>query len=240
MKNISKQVLALAATTMLGFGAIQGAAAQDDYYVKGEVGVSMPKKIDNQKLKKSAIFGIEGGYKMNENFRFGLGVNFANGMKFKDEGTLKGAKVNSLILETNAYYDIADLNGFTPYLTAGVGVARNKLKGVSSSTSTTTTSSVSDPGKVRGGRTLVNNVLTAQGKSETKANVLSSTTTDGKSLKKTGFAWNVGLGAMYNISSDFGVDLAYRYRDLGKVKINDTDSKKLKSHNVTVGVVYKF
>jgi len=44
MKNISKQVLALAATTMLGFGAIQGAAAQDDYYVKGEVGVSMPKK----------------------------------------------------------------------------------------------------------------------------------------------------------------------------------------------------
>jgi hypothetical protein len=102
MKNISKQVLALAATTMLGFGAIQGAAAQDDYYVKGEVGVSMPKKIDNQKLKKSAIFGIEGGYKMNENFRFGLGVNFANGMKFKDEGTLKGVKVNSLILETNA------------------------------------------------------------------------------------------------------------------------------------------
>ena len=58
--------------------------------------------------------------------------------------------------------------------------------------------------------------------------------------KKTGFAWNVGLGAMYNISSDFSVDLAYRYRDLGKVKINDTDSKKLKSHNVTVGVVYKF
>jgi len=111
MKNISKQVLALAATTMLGFGAIQGAAAQDGYYVKGEVGVAMPKKIAEQKLKKSTIFGIEGGYKMNENFRFGLGVNFANGMKFKDEGTLKGAKVNSLILETNAYYDIADLNG---------------------------------------------------------------------------------------------------------------------------------
>ena len=45
---------------------------------------------------------------------------------------------------------------------------------------------------------------------------------------------------MYNINSELGVDLAYRYRDLGKVKFNDTDSKKLKSHNVTVGVVYKF
>ena len=44
MKNISKQVLALAATTMFSYGAIQGAAAQDGYYVKGEVGVAMPKK----------------------------------------------------------------------------------------------------------------------------------------------------------------------------------------------------
>jgi len=71
----------------------------------------------------------------------------------------------------------------------------------------------------------------------------SSTTSE--SLKKTGFAWNIGFGGMYNINPEFGVDLAYRYRDLGKVKIgkdsNNKDvSKKLKSHNVTVGVVYKF
>jgi opacity protein-like surface antigen len=232
MKNISKQVLALAATTMLSYGAIQGAVAGDGYYVKGEVGVAMPKKIDSQKLKKSAIFGIEGGYKMNENFRFGLGLNFANGMKFKDEGTLKDAKVNSIILETNAYYDIADFNGFTPYLTAGVGVARNKLK---PATTTLTVASQSDSGNVKGG----------PNKTTPKGNILSSTTADSKTLKKTGFAWNVGLGGMYNISSDFGIDLAYRYRDLGKVKIGkDTAgkdvSKKLKSHNVTVGVVYKF
>lgn len=82
MKNISKQVLALAATTMLSCGAV----AQDSYYVKGEVGMTMPQKVDKEKLKKSAIFGIEGGYKMNENFRFGLGLNFASGMKFKDDG----------------------------------------------------------------------------------------------------------------------------------------------------------
>ncbi|MBY0580276.1 MAG: outer membrane beta-barrel protein [Rickettsiales bacterium] len=242
MKNISKQVLALAATTMISYGAIQGAAAQDGYYVKGEVGVSMPKKIDNQKLKKSAIFGIEGGYKMNENFRFGLGLNFANGMKFKD-GALKDAKVNSIILETNAYYDIADLNGFTPYLTAGVGVARNKLKNASTTTTvvtggSTSGASASSAGTTRGfyaPKANAGAAVPANG----NVNILSSTT-DGKSLKKTGFAWNVGLGAMYNISSEFGVDLAYRYRDLGKVKIDDTDSKKLKSHNVTVGVVYKF
>jgi len=235
MKNISKQVLALAATTMLSYGAIQGAAAQDGYYVKGEVGVAMPKKIDDVKYKKSAIFGIEGGYKMNENFRFGLGIGLINNIKPKDELGAK-AKINSLILETNAYYDIADLNGFTPYLTAGVGVSRNKLK--------ITDSSSNSPGSIKGnsipsGNT-GGNAFSGSGKSSApNSQSGSSSASQSVSFKKTGFAWNVGLGAMYNISSDFGVDLAYRYRDLGKVKFN-TDSKKLKSHNVTVGVVYKF
>jgi len=215
MKNISKQVLALAAITIVTPMLNSDAVAQDSYYVKGEVGVTMPQKIAEQKLKKSAIFGIEGGYKMNENFRFGLGLNFANGMKFKDDGPQKGAKVSSVILETNAYYDIADFNCFTPYLTAGVGVARNK--------------------KVSGAR----NVDGGPNNTTPKGNII-STTTDSKSLKKTGFAWNIGFGGMYNIAPEFGVDLAYRYRDLGKVKISATDSKKLKSHNVTVGVVYKF
>lgn len=235
MKNISKQVLALAATTMLSCGAV----AQDSYYVKGEVGMTMPQKVDKQKLKKSAIFGIEGGYKMNENFRFGLGLNFASGMKFKDDGTLKGAKVNSIILETNAYYDIADFNGFTPYLTAGVGVARNKLKGDSTTTTVVTSSSTSATGSVRGFYDPKASATGAAVPAGGDVKVLSATT-DSKSLKKTGFAWNIGFGGMYNIDPEFGVDLAYRYRDLGKVKIAKDVSKKLKSHNVTVGVVYKF
>jgi opacity protein-like surface antigen len=235
MKNISKQVLALAAITIVTPMLNSDAVAQDSYYVKGEVGVTMPQKIAEQKLKKSAIFGIEGGYKMNENFRFGLGLNFANGMKFKDDGALKDAKVSSVILETNAYYDIADFNGFTPYLTAGVGVAKNKLKGASTTIVADTNQNGSGP---------INGFYkpAAGDKVEDtkqKGNIL-STTTDSKSLKKTGFAWNVGFGGMYNIDPEFGVDLAYRYRDLGKVKISATDSKKLKSHNVTVGVVYKF
>ncbi len=238
MKNISKQVLALAATTMLSYGAV----AQDSYYVKGEVGVTMPQKIEKQKLKKSAIFGIEGGYKMNENFRFGLGLNFANGMKFKDDGAQKGAKVSSVILETNAYYDIADFNGFTPYLTAGVGVAKNKLK-VSDSSSTPTVPTLAvnptTTAPIAGFPTITPTLTPAKSSGSTGG----STTSE--SLKKTGFAWNIGFGGMYNINPEFGVDLAYRYRDLGKVKIgkdssNKDVSKKLKSHNVTVGVVYKF
>ena len=219
MKNISKQVLALAATTMFSYGAIQGAAAQDGYYVKGEVGVAMPKKIDDVKFKKSAIFGIEGGYKMNENFRFGLGIGLINNIKPKDVDPGIKAKINSLILETNAYYDIADFNGFTPYLTAGVGVSRNKLKITDSSSN----SSGSMEGELIPSGKIGGNDFAGSGKSSApNSQSGSSSASESVSFKKTGFAWNVGLGAMYNISSEFGVDLAYRYRDLGKVKINDS------------------
>ena len=81
MKNISKQILALAITPFIACAA----NAEDSYYAKGEVGLAMPKKVDGAKLKKSVIFGIEGGYKMNENFRFGLGLGMLNNVKYKDE-----------------------------------------------------------------------------------------------------------------------------------------------------------
>ena len=147
----------------------------------------------------------------------------------------KGAKVNSIILETNAYYDIADFNGFTPYLTAGVGVAKNKFK-VNDSSST--------PTVFTGGSTSSTSSRTTKGfpnkmRPKANANVFTATASGSStSLKKTGFAWNIGFGGMYNIDPEFGVDLAYRYRDLGKV--TKYVSKKLKSHNVTVGMVHKF
>ena len=53
MKNISKQILALAITPFIACAA----NAEDSYYAKGEVGLAMPKKVDGDKLKKSVIFG---------------------------------------------------------------------------------------------------------------------------------------------------------------------------------------
>ena len=232
MKNISKQILALAITPML----FQAATAQDSYYVKGEVGVTMPKKIDGEKLKKSAIFGIEGGYKMNDNFRFGLGIGFINKIKPKD--TVAGdPKVSTIFAEVNGYYDIADFNGFTPYLTAGVGISRNKLK-ISGGSAASSSGS--------GGKVDVAGFYSAKSGSaggvdpDVSKGVIESISGSSTSKKKTGVAWNIGIGGMYNIDPDFAVDLTYRYRDLGKVKTDKDESKKLKSHNVTVGVVYKF
>ncbi|RST70090.1 outer membrane protein [Candidatus Aquarickettsia rohweri] len=218
MKNISKQILALAITPFIACAA----NAEDSYYAKVEVGLALPQKMNGNKLKKSAIFGIEGGYKMNENFRFGLGIGMLSNIKPKDvpAGTTP-PKVSSLFGEANAYYDIGEFNGFTPYLTAGVGVSRNKLKNSAQS-------GVTPPAGNTGGFNLANKPIAAPG----------STASSSNSKTKTNFAWNVGLGAMYNIDPEFAVDLTYRYRDLGKVMKGD--DAKLKSHNVTVGLVYKF
>ena len=56
MKNISKQVLALAAITIVTPMLNSDAVAQDSYYVKGEVGVTMPQKIEKQKIEKVCYF----------------------------------------------------------------------------------------------------------------------------------------------------------------------------------------
>ena len=65
---------------------------------------------------------------------------------------------------------------------------------------------------------------------------------------KTGFAWNVGAGALYQINSDVALDLSYRYRNLGKISAKEEQGEnkdekytaRLKSHNVMLGVVYNF
>jgi len=221
MKNISKQILVLAITPFIACAA----NAEDSYYAKGEVGLAMPKKVDGAKLKKSVIFGIEGGYKMNENFRFGLGLGMLNNVKFKDvPAGVTSPKASSLFAEANAYYDIDEFNGFTPYLTAGVGVSRNKLK-------------INDGSSSTGGGTAALGSTTPAGKKTGAGKIV---TVGSNSKTKTNFAWNVGLGAMYNIDPEFAVDLTYRYRDFGKVKDKDGNSARLKSHNVTVGLVYKF
>lgn len=72
--------------------------------------------------------------------------------------------------------------------------------------------------------------------------------------KSTGLlVWNTGLGCMIKITSNWNIDLMYRYSDLGKVKINQaqigsgTDaviipaaSQNLRVNEGTIGLIYKF
>ena len=73
----------------------------------------------------------------------------------------------------------------------------------------------------------------------------SSNTYAGK--KNGSFAWNVGFGSKFNLNQNFDIDLAYRYADLGKVKLTDADTLNLagkavshKAHEITLGLIYNF
>ena len=69
-----------------------------------------------------------------------------------------------------------------------------------------------------------------------------------KGKATTNFIWNVGLGAQYNVSKNFGLDLGYRYMDLGKVKTNDSNlpnfwkggKQKIRGHQVIGSLIYNF
>ena len=64
-------------------------------------------------------------------------------------------------------------------------------------------------------------------------------------IKKTNFIWNLGLGVEAKVADQVGVDLTYRFVDLGKLGSktaggNKVKLKSLKSNELVAGLVYHF
>jgi opacity protein-like surface antigen len=65
--------------------------------------------------------------------------------------------------------------------------------------------------------------------------------------KAAGFAFQVGGGVKFDVSSNVAIDVGYRFKDIIGAKtyetsqlFNDWDHVNLASHNVQVGLTYKF
>ena len=240
MKNLNKYIAAIVTSFLSCSVYAATGEASKSFYGKAEVGVTMPKKLGSQspfkiidkEPKKGAIFGVEAGYKLSDSIRFGLNLNFAKAKaekfntedeKTKTKTAFSGTDIKTFGADFNTYFDITDYKGVVPYVTAGIGVARNKLSAFEKVDSNLLSKGLE--GKSRYGET------------ETKYKDT-----------KTDFAWNVGAGALYKVNSDVAVDLSYRYKDAGEVSAKkehaeEGDKKytaKLKSHNITFGVVYSF
>ena len=109
-------------------------------YVQLNAGVAYglaPKGDFNKKaMKKSGVYSVEVGSKLHDNFRAGLSVDYRNNFTHKynasyvedgvNHNESSRIKVKSLAVMANFYYDLAKIGTFTPYLTAGMGVALNK------------------------------------------------------------------------------------------------------------------
>ena len=115
------------------------ASAEANPYVRLDLGGGFPTKLKgddyaNKKPNNSLAFGVGAGYKFDENFRVDLNYLRANNFKFSHDITVNNVpsaisqKFHSNVAILNAYFDVGDYNGFTPYLTAGIGMAHNVAK----------------------------------------------------------------------------------------------------------------
>lgn len=172
----------------------------------------------------SYVLGAGVGYRVNSNIRAELAAGYRGGFELDeaDSGvpptTFKG-KIRSLSLMLNGYYDFDVAGPWKPYVTAGVGVARNKFRTISATNPAAAT-------------------LPA---------LFSNFQLEGDT--DTSFAWTLGFGVGYSVGSGMTLDIGYRYADLGDLKVpaqvvsfnpgpvSYAGAKgELKAHELTVGL----
>ena len=115
---------------------------------------------------------------------------------FEDVNKLFGnaeQRIQAQTLFVNAYYDFHNNTAFTPYLGGGLGLAFLKSKGSFACDQYNVTDGTVEP--------------------EQHASFSLGAKT------RTNFAWNIGVGFAYDISSNATLDFGYRFTGLGKAEI---------------------
>ena len=237
MKLTNIILAGILSSAALTAAATETQSQNKDYYVQvnaGYVHGQAPKQSFSQgSMGNTGLYGIEAGYRFNQNFRASLSLSyipdFKNNYSTSTTQTSDAnqnyietinynTKVRSLVSMLNVYYDIAEINKFTPYLTLGIGMSSNRTKS-----------------------------------SDTISNGLGfSDTLTYSNATHNCFAYQAGLGARYSINKDFDLDLHYVYANLGKFKTGTTLSYdgesekvaaktgKLRTQEIIVGIAYKF
>jgi len=121
-----KKVLMCASLLALSVSAFASDAT--GVYVRGDIGAVKEKLSKNtitskKSSKVSPSYGVGVGYKFDDNFRSDVNLKLLNSKLRSNQ------KVKSKIAFVNGYYDFKNDSIFTPYVTAGVGIAKNTLKG---------------------------------------------------------------------------------------------------------------
>jgi opacity protein-like surface antigen len=189
----------------LGIGWLDmGSVKQSEVADNG--GAFVSQSLDNSKLISLGV-----GWQLNKQFRADLTGEYRWGSDFKaldsvnstllyGDGTVEGtAQVNTLyrgdvsayVGLMNGYVDLFRWGGFTPYIGAGVGLARVKISDFT--TSSTVTFTDASTGDV------------------TKQTIPGSAASN----SETNFAWALMAGTSYDLAPDAKLDIGYRYLNLG-------------------------
>lgn len=171
------------------------------------------------------------GYRFNEYFSADLNAQYRQfkykGTRLDDEdpNNIETAvftqKIKNYSLFLNANLGYPVTSTFMPYITAGAGYAHNNA-----------------------------GTLEKVSTSSELARVVPGVGFEAQGTQTNNLAWNAGVGARFAINQSIGLDLNYRYVDLGKIKVKSTTfnyypdgivtgaSQKLRVHHVTLNLIY--
>ena len=203
-----KKIL-LAAATVATLASSCAYAAEDTFYVKGQVGWDKLNKIKGLKSKNNVFLGLGVGYYVMDNVRADL--TWDHYFDPKHKGTISVNGVNRANTKLKSKADTLMINGFVDLFDvsvakvfAGAGIGMSMIKGK----------------------------VTAPAQGATRA--LSEST-----KKKNNFAYAVHLGAATEFAPGVNGELTYSYRDMGKFKKNKDNNvsfSALKGHHIAAGV----
>jgi opacity protein-like surface antigen len=220
--------------TLLSTTVIAAEVEDSKYYVQGSLGyatgVAPGGDFEKNTLRDATVSGIALGYRYDDHLRADVSLEYRTGFKneYSNQITNKygttvidtqTSTVSSLASMLTAYYDIAEINKVTPYVLLGAGISRNVVNSSGFMTFSNSSPNIS------------------------------------YSLSKgisTSLAYKIGAGAKYSIDEDFYLDAHYQYISLGKITtgnvirisnrtlIKSNEQGKLQSHEISVGLGYKF
>jgi opacity protein-like surface antigen len=136
---LKKSLLASAVMLFAVNAYADDAVTSKDYYVRADASYAFSQE---QTVAKKLVKALSGSANYNQafggqvgfgaylpnNFRVDLTVGFLEA-SVKGKGVvISKVSVKSIPVMFNAYYDIADVNGFTPYVMAGAGFVKNNTK----------------------------------------------------------------------------------------------------------------
>ena len=172
---------------------------EDDPQPNGFPNVLSERKNMNYEAKNSLKFAGGFGYEILNNLRTEVMINFLRTKTYKnasDSGKASFSIFNPMI---NAHLDIGKFRNITPFLSAGIGVARIKS---------------------------TNLMHTAQFDRKTHIIPLPSDAIlyYADNISKYNLSWMIGAGLAFNLSDSIIAEISYSYTDYGKVKQLQSDS----------------
>jgi opacity protein-like surface antigen len=183
-------------------------AAEDMFYVKGQVGWDKLTKVHGLKSKNGVFLGLGVGYYVMDNVRADLTFDHYIDPEHKGNTSIDGIKLHAKVksradtLMVNGFVDLFDVSVAKVFAGAGVGMSMISAKS--------------------NGHVLAN----PNRKLEDKAK------------KKNNFAFALHLGASTEFAPGVNGELTYSYRDMGKFKKEKGHKSfgGLKGHHVAAGV----